>query len=30
MREYVNKCKNINFCTQSPLLQALTTSDFQV
>ena len=30
MREYVNMCKNVNFCTQSPIVQDLTTSDFQV
>ena len=29
-REYLTKCKNVNVCTQSPLLQALTASDFQV
>jgi len=30
MREYANKCKNVNFCTQSTTVQDLTTSDFQV
>jgi hypothetical protein len=30
MRKYVNKCKNVNFCTQSPIIQDLTISDFQV